>query len=278
VIRSAKIYIKKLFEYFGYKIKKINRDEVLSFPKEFFPIEMTEHQKTIIKDSETYSMTGRIRMSLLLKIIEYIKNNNIDGDIVECGVWKGGNLICAQLYLNHLNLKKKIFGFDTFEGMTEPSEYDVQEFQIKNENKNLDSFVKKRNVKKMMELEDKNTNEGKNIWAYCSLENVKRFIKKKLPTNEIRLIKGPVEKTLLVNDNIPDKISLLRLDTDFYVSTKMELEILYPKLQKGGFLIIDDYGHWKGSRKAVDEFFRNKKPFVHVVDETCRLIIKDNNE
>ena len=87
----------------------------------------------------------------------------------------------------------------------------------------------------MMELEDKNTNEGKNIWAYCNLEDVKKYIKKKVPTNEIRLIKGPVEKTLLIKDNIPDKISLLRLDTDFYVSTKTELEILCPKLQNGVF-------------------------------------------
>ena len=87
----------------------------------------------------------------------------------------------------------------------------------------------------MMESEDKNSNEGKNIWAYCSLENVKKFIKKKVPINEIKLIKGPVENTLLIKDNIPDKISLLRLDTDFYVSTKTELEILYPKLEKEVF-------------------------------------------
>ena len=76
-------------------------------------------------------MTGRIRMSLLLKIIEYIKNNNIDGDIVECGVWRGGNLICAQLYLNQLNLKKKIYGFDTFEGMTEPEIMIFKNFKLK---------------------------------------------------------------------------------------------------------------------------------------------------
>ena len=106
MIRSTKIYIKKLLEFFGYTITKYS-DRIFQFPREFFPIEMTEHQKKIIKDSETYSMTGRIRMSLLLKIIEHIKNHKIDGDIVECGVWKGGNLICAQLYLNHLNLKKK---------------------------------------------------------------------------------------------------------------------------------------------------------------------------
>ena len=273
--RSIKIYLKKLFEYFGYTIKKNYPNEIFQFPREFFPVEMTELQKKIIKNSEIYSMTGRIRMSLLIKTIEHIKNENIEGDIVECGVWKGGNLICAQLFLNELKLRKKIFGFDTFEGMTEPSKHDVQELQIKSfESKEENFSFRKRDAKTWMEREDKKTNEGKNIWAYCSIQDVENHIKKKVPINDINLIKGPVEKTLLIEKNIPEKISLLRLDTDFYESTKIELEVLYPKLQAGGFLIIDDYGHWKGSRKAVDEFFNKKKPFIHFVDETCRLIIK----
>ena len=103
---------------------------------------------------------------------------------------------------------------------------------------------------------------------------MQKNIKKEVNNNKIRLIKGPVEKTLLNNENLPDKISLLRLDTDFYESTKIELEILYPKVIKGGFLIIDDYGHWKGSRKAVDEYFKNSLPFIHFIDESCRLIVK----
>ena len=114
----------------------------------------------------------------------------------------------------------------------------------------------------------------KNIWAYSSINEVEDNIKKKVPDNDIKLIKGPVEQTLLQEINLPKKISLLRLDTDFYESTKVELEILYPRLVSGGFLIIDDYGHWKGSRKAVNDYFDDKKPFIHVIDETCRLIIK----
>ena len=89
-----------------------------------------------------------------------------------------------------------------------------------------------------------------------------------------QLIKGIVEKTLLEPKNLPEKISILRLDTDFYESTKIELEILYPKLVSGGFLIIDDYGHFKGCRKAVDEYFRDDLPYLHYVDYSCRLIIK----
>ena len=127
----------------------------------------------------------------------------------------------------------------------------------------------------MSTKEGKYSNEGKNIWAYSSINEVNDNIKVKVPKNNIKLIKGPVEETLIHKDNIPEKISLLRLDTDFYESTKIELEVLYPKLVKGGFLIIDDYGHWKGSRKAVDDYFNKEVPFIHFVDETCRLIIKN---
>ena len=276
MIRSLRITVKKIFEYFGYSVKKIYKDKVFQFPRDFFPIEMTDIHKKIIRESEKYSMTGRIRMSLLIKCIEHIHKNNIEGDIVECGVWKGGNLICAQSYLNHLNLKKTIFGFDTFDGMTKPSKIDIQEVQSKNNDKNnLGSSLRKRLASETMRVTDKYSNEGKNIWAYSSINEVRNIIKEKVPYNNIKLIKGSVEETLLVKDNIPEKISLLRLDTDFYESTKIELEVLYPKLVKGGFLIIDDYGHWKGSRKAVDDYFNKVVPFIHFVDETCRLIIKN---
>jgi hypothetical protein len=67
----------------------------------------------------------------------------------------------------------------------------------------------------------------------------------------------------------------LRLDTDWYESTKIELEILYPLLEPGGILIIDDYGHFSGARKAVDEYFKNKIPFMFHVDYSCRILIKD---
>ena len=92
---------------------------------------------------------------------------------------------------------------------------------------------------------------------------------------KIRLIKGDVLKTLDKKENLPSSISLLRLDTDFYESTKKELEVLYKRVSPGGVIIIDDYGHWGGSKKAVDEFFDGKFVWMHYVDYACRLIIKD---
>ena len=92
--------------------------------------------------------------------------------------------------------------------------------------------------------------------------------------SNIKFIKGDVRETLNENKNLPDKISLLRLDTDFYESTKKELEILYPRLQTNGVLIIDDYGFFSGSKKAFDEYFKNKFVLKHYIDSSIRLIIK----
>ena len=94
-------------------------------------------------------------------------------------------------------------------------------------------------------------------------------------SNDVRLIEGDVGSTLKNMKNLPSKISLLRLDTDFYESTKVELEVLFPLLSDGGILIIDDYGHYEGARKAVDEYFTGKNYLLHYVDYTCRLVVKN---
>ncbi|NJL62444.1 MAG: hypothetical protein HC903_12175 [Methylacidiphilales bacterium] len=114
-----------------------------------------------------------------------------------------------------------------------------------------------------------------NTWCFSSFDEVRNNFESTLSkVNHIKMIKGKVEDTLTIPENIPEKIAILRLDTDFYESTKKELEILYPRLQKGGVLIIDDYGHWKGSRKAVDEYFANQNIWLHRIDYTARLLIK----
>lgn len=94
------------------------------------------------------------------------------------------------------------------------------------------------------------------------------------PKEKINFVKGLVEET--IPQTQINKIAILRLDTDWYSSTKFELEHLYPKLVKGGVLIIDDYGHWEGCKKAVDEYFTNNNIpiFMMRIDYTGRLIIK----
>ena len=204
-------------------------------------------------------MTGKKRMFLLTQAILHVKNKNLDGDFVECGVWKGGNILLFNLLKDFYKLKKTIFAYDTFTGMPSPHDIDVT---YKGTSAQL---LMKKIIKK----------EGEsNIHCFSSLDLVKKNIFKHSNLSNIRFIEGEVEKTLLFKKNLPKKISILRLDTDFYTSTKIELEILYPRLVSGGILIIDDYGYWRGCRQAVDEYFHNQK-WLHIVDQTCRYLIKD---
>ena len=223
-----------------------------------FPIEIKEEEKEIIKLSDKYTMTDHITMWALIQSIKNVIQNKIDGDFVECGVWRGGNLILCQKYFDLQHIKKKIYGFDTFEGMVEPKEIDIDYRNIP--------------ASEMYSL-FKSDGEKSNL-ACRSLDEVNNNIIETVPKNNIKLIKGKVENTLLEEKNLPEKISILRLDTDWYESTKIELEVLYPRLMSGGFLIIEDYGHFKGFRKAVDEYFKDNMPYLHYVNYTCRLIIK----
>lgn len=112
-------------------------------------------------------------------------------------------------------------------------------------------------------------------WCDASLEEVQSNMRKtEYPFEKINFIEGRIEET--IPKTMPAKISILRLDTDWYDSTKHELEHLYPLLSSGGILIIDDYGHWSGARKAVDEFFSRQafQPFLHRIDYTRRLLVK----
>ena len=243
--------IKKSLSFFDYNL--INENQKI--------IELTHNEKELIDLVKSYSMTPQIRIYNLIKALKHINHKKILGDYVECGVWKGGNIILFKKIIELTNdSNRKIFAYDTFEGMTEP---DKNDFDI---SKNLNAKI----------LMNKDKEKKTNIWGVCSLEDVKNNIQSNVKNiDNIRFIKGPVEKTLDIQDNLPEKISLLRLDTDWYSSTRKELEILYKKVSPGGIIIIDDYGHWGGSKKAVDEFFLDKYVWMHYIDYACRLIIKE---
>jgi hypothetical protein len=257
IFKKIKNILQIFLNKFGYKIAKKNNLE------DSIPIEALEHEINLINRAKNYSMTDYKNLYLSTQAIKYIAENNIAGDIVECGVWKGGHIIIFKSLCEKYELSKKIFAFDTFEGMTVSVEKDINY-----------------NEEKASDLLNKNVitkNDGDNIWCYASLDAVKKNIVNLVGSiANINFIKGDVCETLKVTSNLPKKISLLRLDTDFYESTKIELEILYPLLQEGGLLIIDDYGYWKGAKKAVDEYFCKSYQFKHVINGTCRMIVKTN--
>jgi len=208
-----------------------------------------------LKYVQPYSMTGNERIKFLYDSLNYISENNVPGDFVECGVWKGGNIIGIMKYLEYYKRTDNIWLYDTFSGMTEPESNDIDLY-----GRNSIDIINEPLVK-----------------ATCSLEDVKENITKfkdSYPTDNLKYVVGDITQTLLDEKNTPEKISLLRLDTDWYKSTKIELEILFDKLSSGGVLIIDDYGHWNGCREAVDEFFKDKNYEFTKIDYTGISIIK----
>lgn len=235
--------IKDIANFAGYVfIKKIDNELANT----------TSFNKDLIKKFSKYTMTSNVKIFTLVKAFEYVNKFKIAGDFVECGVYTGGNIMILKKLIEKNKLNRKIYAYDTFEGMPAPTSYDVK----------IDGTIAKKKFKK------------KN-WVYCSLDKVKQNFKEtKLNTQNIKFIKGKVENTLKIKKNLPKKISILRLDTDFYESTKSELQKLYPLLVEGGVLIIDDYGSWLGSKKATDEYFSNKKIFMHYIDHSARMIIK----
>ena len=173
----------------------------------------------------------------------------------------GGHGIVAKKVFERLKSPKRVILFDTFSGMTEPSGADLNTITGDNAA-----------IKYKAQLRDAYTD-----WAYASLSDVKRnFEAAELDLGGVDFIKGDVCKTLLQEKNVPNAISVLRLDTDWFESTSIELNVLYPVLETRGVLIIDDYGSWDGSRKAVDEYFSmgSYKPLLSVVDRCVRSAIK----
>jgi O-methyltransferase len=208
-----------------------------------------------IKLVKPFTMTSIERIGELYHSLEYIRKNDIEGDFVECGVWKGGNILGIVEYLNFYNMTdRNVWLYDTFQGMTEPEDVDID---LTNQ---------------------KASDILQHVLCYSSLDDVKKNLSiSNFPKNNIKYIIGDICNTLNVEENIPNKISLLRLDTDWYKSTKKELEILYPLLINNGVLIVDDYGHWRGSKMAVDEYFELKKinPQIKFIDYTGIKIIKN---
>jgi O-methyltransferase len=206
-------------------------------------------------DVTPYTMTGIERLWAVLSAVRYANRAGIEGDIVECGVWRGGNMMLAK---RAAAKPRCYFLYDTYAGMSEPTAADV-------DNAGGSALARFENYLKPTHSE----------WAYASIEEVRgNFEKHKLLDDSVRFIKGKVEETLKDESNLPKQIAILRLDTDWYESTLAELQTLYPRLVPGGILIVDDYGHWQGARKAFDEYFKDQPMLLQRIDYTARMTVK----
>ena len=220
--------------------------------------EISADETALLRRYAAFTLTGIERQWALIKAVEYLNAKNVDGDFVECGVWRGGNLMIAKDLCRRFTIDRKFYLFDTFTGMSAPTEADTTHAGAE-----------------ASATYHERVREGHVDWVYASLEDVREnFRRANLLDDRVIFVKGKVEDTLTEAQNIPTRIALLRLDTDFYESTRAELEILYPRLVSGGILIVDDYGHWRGARKAVDEYFKGTALLWSRIDYTARLTVK----
>jgi len=204
---------------------------------------------TIIELCKKYSMITTERFLNNINSVKLVEKNNIQGDIVEIGVWKGGSMLSMILASS---TEREFYLYDTFEGMTEPTVLDKDYKNVQ-----ASDILNKPSIK-----------------CLSTLDEVKKNIYTHVKDKKIHFIKGDI----LLNKTFPSKIAVLRLDTDWYESTKYELEIFYPLVSEGGVVIIDDYGHWEGCKIAVDEFIKDRNINLIKIDYTGVYFIKNTTK
>ena len=213
--------------------------------------------RATMRASRRRTMTSHERLFALIIAVRHVVEHRIPGDIAECGVWRGGSMQAVALTLLQLGAADRTLHlYDTFEGMPEPTE--------------VDRRLKGRPAHELMTTGPK----ARTVQAAASLEDVREGMAETgYPDGLVRFHRGLVEETIPAN--APERIALLRLDTDWYESTRHELEHLYDRLEPGGVLIIDDYDYWEGSRRAVDEFLERRGLRLLLVPiDTARIAVK----
>jgi O-methyltransferase len=243
--------VRRVASRLGYEVKK---REAPKLPPDF----ETEFVR-FYEACKPYTRTSPERMYAMYQATQYITRAKIPGAIVECGVWRGGSTMLSAMALGAIkDTSREIWLYDTYEGMSAPTEHDKDWRGI-----SADELMRKGEDNKEM-----------SVWCYSSLDEVRtNMARTGYPAERTRFIKGKVEDS--IPNEAPETIALLRLDTDFYESTYHELQHLFPRLSPGGVLIVDDYGHWAGARKATDQFFAElRQPLLlHRIDYTGRMAI-----
>lgn len=224
------------------------------------PYDFSDTVKAIVQRVQPFTMTSPERIATLIDATTHLVRNGIPGDFVECGVWRGGSAMTMALTLQQYGISdRRLWLYDTFEGMSAPTAADVS-----HDGENAAA-----------QLATQAKDDARSIWCFASKEDVQHNVRSTgYPEARLSFVQGRVEDT--IPHTAPDQIALLRLDTDWYESTKHELTHLYPRLAPGGVLIIDDYGYWQGARKAVDEYFaeHDTNIFFARVDSTARVATK----
>ncbi len=251
---NLKNFANSIARAFGVRIVRAASDELARFP-DVPPRFLDTYRKV-----RPYTMTSPERIVALCEAARYIREKHVEGAVVECGVWKGGSMMAvADTLLQAGDASRDLYLFDTFEGMAPPSQSDVD--------------LSGQHAEALLRASDQA--QADSVWCRAGLDEVRQALASTgYPAEKVHYIEGRVEHTLPAA--APERIALLRLDTDWYESTRHELEHLFPRLVRGGVLIIDDYGHWQGARKAVDEYLQQHdiRLLLNRIDYTGRIAVK----
>lgn len=221
--------------------------------------DVPEWQRDVVKQVAPFTMTTLERVLATIAAVEYVVTAGVDGDIVECGVWRGGQMMAAALTLKHFGVERDIRLYDTFSGMTAPAAVDLD-------------FA---GEAAQPVYEKSLSREPGGRWCEATLPDVRtNLLSTGYPSSRIHFIEGDVEST--IPEFAPDAISYLRLDTDWYASTAHEFLHLYPRVTRLGVIAVDDYGHWQGARMATDEYLAKHgiKVLMNRIDYTGRQFLK----
>jgi len=221
------------------------------------PPDCDEFTASVIERVRPYTLTSVERIMGLVEAVRYLVSADVPGDMVECGVWRGGSMMVVALTLVDLGATDRhLHLFDTFTRTPDPGDEDV-----------TTSGVRAADI-----IEELRTAE---VFRYLPMAEVERLLQDTgYPAERLHFVPGLVEAT--IPSAAPDAIALCRLDTDWYASTAHELEHLWPRMTPGGVLVIDDYGDFRGARKAVDEYLaaQDERVLLHRMDHTGRLVLK----
>lgn len=226
-----------------------------------WPEDFSDALIALCRDVAPYTMTSRERVATLVRAVDYVVDQSIPGDLVECGVAAGGSSMAMALALLAKGVTDRgLWLYDTFEGMPEPGPHDIGRYGT-----NAIHTYRKRRA------------DGKSTWINIPLETVRENMARTgYPPARVTFVPGKVEATL--PERAPERVSVLRCDTDWYESTKAELEVLWPRLSPGGIVLFDDYYRWQGSRKAADEYFRDHaiRIFLARIDAHAAIGVKQS--
>jgi hypothetical protein len=220
-------------------------------PPDFGPADVE-----LVRRVQPYTLTPPERIIALRDAVRWIVQAGVPGAFAECGVWRGGSMQVIALTLRELGVTdRELWLYDTFEEMPPPGD--------------LDRDPSGRLVSEVIA----EAGEADPVYAYLPYHAVRAALEATgYPAGQMLWVQGLVEDTIPAT--APDQLALLRLDTDWYESTRHELVHLAPRLAAGGVLLIDDYGHFSGARQAVDEYLALQHPvFLHRVDYSARLVV-----